>query len=157
VVVVNRTASRAEAAAALAGSLGRVGTLADVGSADVVVNATPLGMATAGGSAAGAGAGAEAAAAGAGAEAAAALAHALSGAGQVVVDLVYHPLDTPLLVAAAERGATTVDGLGMLVRQAARAFTLWTGVEAPLHVMRGAARAVLDAGRAEPGPVPRQT
>ena len=48
------------------------------------------------------------------------------------------------LVARAA-GATTVDGLGMLVHQAARAFTLWTGVAAPVDVMRRAARAAVEA------------
>ena len=55
-----------------------------------------------------------------------------------MVDLVYQPLVTPLLNAAAERGATTVGGLGMLVHQAAHAFELWTGEEPPLAAMRGA-------------------
>ena len=64
-------------------------------------------------------------------------------AGQVVVDLVYHPLRTPLLAAAAARGAATVDGLGMLVHQGARQLGLWTGLEAPVDVMRDAAEAAL--------------
>ncbi len=42
-----------------------------------------------------------------------------SGAGQVVVDLVYHPASTPWLRAAQDRGAITHNGLGMLVHQAA--------------------------------------
>ena len=46
---------------------------------------------------------------------------ALLRAGQVVADLVYHPLETALLRAAAARGCTTVDGLGMLVHQAVAA------------------------------------
>ena len=49
------------------------------------------------------------------------------GPPQIVVDLVYHPVDTPLLRAAHERGARAIDGVGMLVHQAALAFTLWTG------------------------------
>jgi len=60
--------------------------------------------------------------------------------GQVVADLVYHPLRTPLLVAAESAGSTPVDGLGMLVHQAALAFELWTGIKAPLGVMAAAAR-----------------
>jgi shikimate dehydrogenase len=63
--------------------------------------------------------------------------------GQVVADLVYHPLETPLLRAAAARGAHAVDGLGMLVHQAALQVEGWTGGEAPLEVMRAAARRAL--------------
>jgi len=54
----------------------------------------------------------------------------------LVFDLVYRP--TPLLQAAAERGARTLDGSGMLVRQAALAFERWTGQSAPLDVMLAA-------------------
>jgi shikimate dehydrogenase len=45
----------------------------------------------------------------------------------VVADLVYAPLDTPLLVAAKARGLKTADGLGMLLHQAVRGFELWFG------------------------------
>ncbi len=48
--------------------------------------------------------------------------------GQVVTDLVYAPLETTLLHAAKEAGCTTVDGLGMLLFQAAPAFERWFGV-----------------------------
>jgi shikimate dehydrogenase len=68
---------------------------------------------------------------------------ALLRPGQVVADLVYHPRRTPLLLAASERGCRIVDGLGMLVHQGARQFTLWTGVEAPREIMRAAAEAAL--------------
>jgi len=44
-----------------------------------------------------------------------------------VTDLVYNPLQTPLLTQAAERGATTVDGLGMLLHQAVPGFERWFG------------------------------
>jgi len=45
----------------------------------------------------------------------------------VVADLVYAPLDTPLLAAARAHGLKTVDGLGMLLHQAVRGFELWFG------------------------------
>ena len=45
-----------------------------------------------------------------------------------VYDIVYTPLDTPLLAAARARGLTTVDGLGMLLHQAVPGFHLWFGV-----------------------------
>jgi shikimate dehydrogenase len=45
----------------------------------------------------------------------------------LVADLVYVPLQTPLLAAAKSRGLRTADGLGMLLHQAVRGFTLWFG------------------------------
>jgi shikimate dehydrogenase len=47
--------------------------------------------------------------------------------------------------AARRRGATVVNGVGMLVHQAALAFELWTGRDAPLAVMRAAATEVLQS------------
>jgi shikimate dehydrogenase len=47
----------------------------------------------------------------------------------VVADLVYVPLETPLLTAARARGLRTADGLGMLLHQAVRGFSLWFGVK----------------------------
>jgi shikimate dehydrogenase len=61
----------------------------------------------------------------------------------VVADLTYR--DTDLLIAAAERGLRTADGLPMLVHQGARAFTLWTGRAAPVGTMLNAARAARDS------------
>ena len=49
-------------------------------------------------------------------------------ASAVVADLVYTPLETPLLKAAKEQGLRTADGLGMLLCQAVRGFELWFGV-----------------------------
>lgn len=46
----------------------------------------------------------------------------------VVADVVYSPLETPLLAAARARGLRAVDGLGMLLHQAVRGFELWFGV-----------------------------
>lgn len=56
--------------------------------------------------------------------------------GALVFDMVYRP--TRLLREAAARGARTLDGWGMLVRQAGLAFERWTGQPAPLDVMRSA-------------------
>ena len=50
-------------------------------------------------------------------------------AGAVVYDLVYAPLETPLLAEARARGARAVDGLGMLLHQARPGFAAWFGVE----------------------------
>lgn len=62
---------------------------------------------------------------------------------QVALDLLYGPRDTPFLAAARERGAHAVDGLGMLVGQAAESFERWTGLPAPRDVMMAAARRAL--------------
>jgi shikimate dehydrogenase len=51
----------------------------------------------------------------------------------VVFDAVYAPLETTLLKAARARGLATIDGLAMLIGQAAEAFRLFYGVEAPRH------------------------
>ncbi len=48
--------------------------------------------------------------------------------GATVADIVYAPLVTPLLAAARARGLPTADGLGMLLHQAVRGFSLWFGV-----------------------------
>jgi shikimate dehydrogenase len=55
--------------------------------------------------------------------------------GQMVVDLLYDPVETPLLQLAARGGAAVMNGLPMLVHQAARQFELWTGEPAPLEAM----------------------
>jgi len=57
-----------------------------------------------------------------------------------VVDMVYRLGSTQLLIAAREHGARTLDGLEILLAQGALSFELWTGREAPLEVMRVAAR-----------------
>ncbi len=61
-----------------------------------------------------------------------------------VCDVVFQPAETVFLKEAAKRGAKTVNGLGMLVRQAALNFTLWTGEEAPVDVMEEALRKELE-------------
>jgi shikimate dehydrogenase len=124
VTVVNRSPRPAERAADLAGKAGVVGGPEAIPEADIVVNATPLGMG---------------------------VVIATDGteplpfdvdlltSGQVIVDLIYDPVTTPLLAAAHERGARTVNGLGMLIHQAAHAFRRWTSEEPALEVMSAAA------------------
>jgi shikimate dehydrogenase len=62
--------------------------------------------------------------------------------GQVVVELAYSldGGDTALVAAARAAGCEVVDGLEALVRQGARSFELWTGIPAPVGVMRDAIR-----------------
>jgi len=61
-------------------------------------------------------------------------------AGQTVVDLVYTDVPTELFTAAADAGATVVDGIEVLARQGAHSLRIWTGREPSLDVMRAAAR-----------------
>lgn len=56
-------------------------------------------------------------------------------ADMAVSDVVFNPDITEFLKAAADRGAKTISGLGMLVCQGALNFTIWTGQEAPYDVM----------------------
>jgi len=56
----------------------------------------------------------------------------------VVADVIFNPPQTRLLRNAAERGCTTVDGLGMLVNQGVVGFKIWTGVDPDTTVMREA-------------------
>jgi shikimate dehydrogenase len=117
-----RRAEQAAAAAELAGTGEVVAWEARNEAAhavDLVVNATPIGMADSDDNPL--------------------LASALR-AEQVVADLVYHPLDTTFLQDARSVGARTVDGVAMLVHQAALQFELWTGREAPVSAMHLAAR-----------------
>ncbi len=120
VTVINRTTDRALAAAALAGERGRMGSAADIATADVVINATPVGMES---------------------DPGIPVETAYFHAGQVVVDLIYHPARTALLDTAAAVGATVLNGLPMLLHQAAIQLELWTGVSAPVDAMRDAIRA----------------
>jgi shikimate 5-dehydrogenase len=133
VVVVARRPEMAAAAASLAGPAGRTGTTDEADAADVIVNATPMGMAGV--------------VALPGVELALPVPPERLAAGQLVVDLVYEPLLTPFLAAAKERGAGAVNGLGMLIHQAARAFRLWTGEDPALEAMSAAALAELGRRR----------
>jgi shikimate dehydrogenase len=63
--------------------------------------------------------------------------------GLVVMDIVYNPLKTRLLREAEAAGCETIDGLSMFVYQGARQFELWTGLAAPVEIMRMAVEAEL--------------
>ena len=116
IVIVNRTAATAERAASLA-PCARVGGADDITDAQIVINATSIGMGT---------------------EQLPCDPAALHE-GQIVADIVYHPLDTALLRAARVVGAQAVDGLGMLVHQAVLQQELWTGRRPDPAIMRTAA------------------
>jgi len=99
---------------------------------DLVVNATSVGMERPEGAGSGSGPGTDLDALHLNADA--------FHAGQVVVDLVYGLAETELIRTARAQGATTVDGLEVLVHQGAASFRIWTGIDPPLDVMRRAAR-----------------
>lgn len=63
-----------------------------------------------------------------------------------VLDLVYRPSPTRLVRDARSIGARAADGAGVLLRQAALSFTLWTGLEPPLGPMRSALERELAGG-----------
>jgi shikimate dehydrogenase len=67
--------------------------------------------------------------------------HSLTPA-MTVCDVIPNPPQTVFLKEAQARGATTLDGLGMLVYQGAIGFTMWTGVEAPVAEMHRALQEV---------------
>lgn len=126
IVIANRSRDRAIAVAEMINKLGTRATVIGLESqvlrkeaekADLVINTTPLGMAG---------------------NFESPMGTAASGLhpGQVVCDIVYNPVETVLLKQAKNRGCQIVSGLGMLLFQGAEAFQIWTGVEAPVDVMR---------------------
>ncbi|MCC7206910.1 MAG: shikimate dehydrogenase [Anaerolineae bacterium] len=64
--------------------------------------------------------------------------------GAALYDTVYRPAHTRLMREAETNGLRVVGGLGMLVRQGAAAFSLWTGIDAPVDVMEAACQRALD-------------
>jgi len=125
VAVLNRTLATAQETVRLAGLVGALGAPHDVAEADIVVNATSVGMGS----------------------------NDLPcdvgqlRAGQVVADIVYHPRETAPRAPARSVGATAVDGLGMLVHQAALQQQLWHGQMPDVSVMEAAAERELAARR----------
>jgi shikimate dehydrogenase len=120
-LIHNRTLANAELLLPLARGRGAVcdgNELADaVRSSDIVINASSVGMG----------------------ENVSPLRDGLLTADHVVVDIVYHPLKTTLLAQAESAGSRTVDGLRMLIHQAARQQSLWTGVRPDVTSMTRAA------------------
>lgn len=116
IAIVNRTVDAALTASELAVAA-RVGTDVDIAHADILVNATSIGMAG---------------------DDLPVPVEVLRDS-LVVADIVYHPLATALLRAARAAGATVVDGLGMLVHQAVLQQERWTGHRPDPAVMRAAA------------------
>lgn len=128
VLVVNRTATSAVAAAAVAPGTARVATAEELAEVALVVNATSVGMADPRDPSR---------------LDAVPIDPATLRTGTLVADVVYHPRRTALLAAAEDRGLPTLGGLGMLVQQAAVAIQIWTGEEPPVAAMTAAAEAAL--------------
>jgi shikimate dehydrogenase len=116
IAVVNRSPENARSAATLVGQA-RIGSFDDVASASVLINATSVGM---------------------GSNESPILPSCLH-AGLTVLDVVYFPLETTFLREARQAGATAVDGLEMLVQQAALQQLAWFGKMPDVEVMRNAA------------------
>ncbi len=129
-IIANRTLERAQRLADLAHSADTEGIAIPLdgkdlteaaGAADLIVNCTTIGMSH----------GPD--------EAGSPLPSESITSTVLVNDLVYNPLETPLLKAAAQAGATCLGGILMLVYQGAASFEMWTGRDAPVAVMLEAA------------------
>lgn len=116
VAVLNRTPSRADEAVELAPGVGRRGSEDDLKSAQLVVNATSVGMD----------------------DGATPFDVSRLPDDAIVSDLIYHPAVTPLMAAARSRGLVATGGLSMLVHQAAYQFEIWTEQKPPLEAMSAA-------------------
>ena len=123
IIIAARTRAAGETVAALADDATRSARAIDwadatrsVEGVELIVNATPIGM-----------------------RGEALLGQVNFGANQCVIDLIYSPPTTPLIERARAAGASGWGGLGMLVRQAAASFAIWTGRPAPLDAMSAAA------------------
>jgi shikimate dehydrogenase len=140
VAVWGRTPDRAVDAAALAGPVGRAVERPEGVECDLLVNATPVGMAE------------SLKRLGMGESPQVPVDPGQVPGCRVVADLVYHPPVTPLLEAARAHGMVAVNGLGMLIHQAAHQFRSWTGEDPPLEVMSAAAVAAITERRANRSP-----
>ena len=125
IAVINRTKKKALDALELAGPVGRYVEETEipevVSEANLVVNATPIGMLDTDDTAN------------------FPIEPNLFSKGQLAIDLIYHPISTPWMEALRDLEVEAHGGLSMLIFQAARAFKLWTGKGAPVDAMRKAA------------------
>jgi shikimate dehydrogenase len=116
IAVINRTESRARDAVTCA-DVARIGSVDDIATANILINATSVGM---------------------GSQESPVDAARLHSS-LVVLDAVYHPLETTLLRDAKNAGAVTVDGLWMLVHQGALQQLAWFDEIGDVQLMRQAA------------------
>jgi shikimate dehydrogenase len=131
-VVVNRTASRGEALVELLNERVQVparlvhlsGDYVVEADTDIVINATSIGLGDS--------------------EARVPLDETSLTPDMVVADVIFNPPQTRLIQEAADRGCTTLDGLGMLVNQGVIGFAIWTGIQPDPDVMREALEEFLE-------------
>lgn len=69
---------------------------------------------------------------------------------QIIFDMVYNPMETPLLQMAREAGAVTIPGIDMLIGQAARSFEIWTGRAMPVDSVRTKLEELLETNQQLP-------
>jgi shikimate dehydrogenase len=127
-VVLNRTEEKAKRLAEMldAEDSGGLKRLGEVSSADILINATPVGMWPKTDQSI--------------------IPKSLLHNRLVVFDTVYNPKETKLLIEARERGCAVVYGYKMFLYQAAMQFELFTGRQAPLRVMESALTQALEGG-----------
>ena len=127
VIVVNRTTEKADSMVRSLSSYGKitVGSVADIAHANILVNATSVGMNTT----------------------ESPVDVSLLHSGLIVLDAVYSPMETTLLAAARRAGCVAVDGLWMLIHQARHQQILWFGQNPSAEVMRSAAEQELASRR----------
>ena len=126
VTIVNRSEKRGEDLARRLGAdflpMGKIETRPF----DIIANATPVGMTPE--------------------TSAMPIPERMLAKGMTIMDAVYNPLKTALIMAAEKAGCITVDGAAMFVYQGAAQFELWTGLPAPVDVMRQAVLKALANG-----------
>ncbi len=125
-VILNRTEEKAKKLAEMLGTedFGGLERLGEISSADILINATPVGMWPKTNESP--------------------IPQDLLHNKLTVFDIVYHPKETKLLSEARERGCAVVYGYKMFLYQAATQFELFTGHKAPLRVMESALTQALE-------------
>ncbi|MCW5755926.1 MAG: type I 3-dehydroquinate dehydratase [Phycisphaeraceae bacterium] len=120
-LIHNRTADRAAELAERLPRARHVASLEGLPGVDAVVHCTPVGMAD-------------------GPEPQGLPMSALAMGKALLVETIYHPRQTPLVLAARERGLRVIDGLDVLVEQAGKQFRAFTGRDAPATLLHEAAK-----------------